>query len=987
MATWYSTGSVTVSGTIASGSGTFWLNTTPTAAVVTGSIAGSNITATLSPVAQATMTGSISGQTLTISGVTSGAISIGQTISGGTVLAGTIVTGHRTGAGGVGTYTVNQSQTVNPGTTLTFTGSLLSVTAASPSTIAVGQPVTGPGVAPGTMIVSIPSGGGTGGMGAYWLNISQTIPSSTALTTFPAVAIGTGSITVSGTQGLLTVPSIEFGAFAVGQEIIGPGVASGTMIVALGTGVGAEGTYYVTPSQVVASTTMTGLGATLKVSMVSSGVLAVGQSVAGVAAGTLITGYGPPLTGLGTSTGGTGNYIVNISQNASGSLDTYTAAVVTGTIASTVLTVTAVTSGSLEVGQRLIGSGVTAGTTITAFRGTSSGGVGSYTLSTSSTVSIPTVLMASALLIQPGSLFVAEGQAYEITQVSSVSGVEQLTLATAWAGGATPTPYGILIAPTSSVEDMATVATIAPPQSDQILVKGYSEPADGGGGVLVYSPSSTAAPDGGITFPAVTGRYIRPVDGILHTKWFGINHNGVSGQTAALQSFFNAVVNDDYMGFIDPGVIECDGATVYINSTGTRAGGAVSSALIRGAGKLDSQLSDVVLSVGDVANSIIGASPAGSCVMLSSFEIQGYLDLWSPQTAAIIDRLQIRNPPLSMARAYSDVAPSLNGYLCNIYDSLQLILYGVYFQGSANGASASTNIVRASGFTNLTWLGGGVTGIGSGSADSGQIGFMVGSLGLGDSGYGVRLNLSNIHFEGLALEAVYLNKVNNADISCDFRTWPSHNSSHSTIQLGNPADSSTTCSSIVVEGSYGVSMSSADTFLTSSYTNGMRLVANSLTTFATGFNITSGTSNYTLDPSNFFTGMSGGNTFIIDPAASRSFVDPTADAPLDLGTGSTIAPPMGARRDYTITLTSTGQTIQNPASGFEVPQEYTLVISKTHATDSLTSPWGSQYLWVGGASAAPTFASMSTTQHAKVSMKAVKFGTSSYLLCDYAIYN
>jgi len=63
----------------------------------------------------AVFTGSISGFTLTVTGITSGAIAIGQTLAGSGITAGTTITAFNTGAGettpgAVGTYTVNTSQ-------------------------------------------------------------------------------------------------------------------------------------------------------------------------------------------------------------------------------------------------------------------------------------------------------------------------------------------------------------------------------------------------------------------------------------------------------------------------------------------------------------------------------------------------------------------------------------------------------------------------------------------------------------------------------------------------------------------------------------------------------------------------------------------------------------------------------------------------------------------------------------------------------------
>ena len=64
----------------------------------------------------AVFVGSISGTTLTVTSITSGAIALGQTLSGTGIANGTTIVAFNTGAGGnineVGTYTVNINQTV-----------------------------------------------------------------------------------------------------------------------------------------------------------------------------------------------------------------------------------------------------------------------------------------------------------------------------------------------------------------------------------------------------------------------------------------------------------------------------------------------------------------------------------------------------------------------------------------------------------------------------------------------------------------------------------------------------------------------------------------------------------------------------------------------------------------------------------------------------------------------------------------------------------
>lgn len=62
---------------------------------------------------EATATGAISGVTMTLSAVGSGTVAVGQTVTGSGVAANTIITALGTGSGGTGTYIVNNSQTVS----------------------------------------------------------------------------------------------------------------------------------------------------------------------------------------------------------------------------------------------------------------------------------------------------------------------------------------------------------------------------------------------------------------------------------------------------------------------------------------------------------------------------------------------------------------------------------------------------------------------------------------------------------------------------------------------------------------------------------------------------------------------------------------------------------------------------------------------------------------------------------------------------------
>jgi hypothetical protein len=107
-------------------------------------------------------------------------------------------------------------------------------------------------------------------------------------------------------------------------------------------------------------------GTTLTVTFVNSGTIAAGQQLFGVG-----ISPGTVITALGTGTGGTGTYIINLSHTLTSQNfnSAAVAAIVTGSISGTVLTVTAVANGILYPGQTIQGTGVTAGTIITALGG------------------------------------------------------------------------------------------------------------------------------------------------------------------------------------------------------------------------------------------------------------------------------------------------------------------------------------------------------------------------------------------------------------------------------------------------------------------------------------------------------------------------------------------------------------------------------------------------------------------------------------------
>jgi hypothetical protein len=158
---------------------------------------------------------------------------------------------------GVNVYIVDDSYRytwfISSPSSAIFTGSIsgttLTVSVMQSGTIAVGQAIFGQGVAQNTVITAL--GTGTGGVGTYTVSDSQTV-ASTAINSVASPAIVTGSI--SGTT--LTVSAVTSGTLKIGQTIEGSGVTDGTIITAFVSGSGGAGTYTVSASQTVSSTTI-----------------------------------------------------------------------------------------------------------------------------------------------------------------------------------------------------------------------------------------------------------------------------------------------------------------------------------------------------------------------------------------------------------------------------------------------------------------------------------------------------------------------------------------------------------------------------------------------------------------------------------------------------------------------------------------------------------------------------------------------------------
>jgi hypothetical protein len=373
----------------------------------------------------ASFTGSISGTTLTVTAITGGTIGINQALFGINVTPETVITALGTGTGGIGTYTINQTQTVastlmNSAAvasvlTASMSGTTMTVTSSS-GTLYPGQTIQGSSVVNNTIITALGN-----------INVlSQTIATP-----------GTGyavndTITVLGgvygtTPAIYTVTGITIGVATLGTITGGSKYVNGVYNnVQLTYSSGTTATTYPTANITVTNNTVTsvvlvtpGTGFTdtttvMSASNTSFGTVTIAYAsggssggntmtltgITGVIIGQTITGTGVPanttITAISTNTITMSN---NLTVQASGSY-TFNGSgfsITTGTLTSTgaVTTIIQTNAGSYTSAPSNPAStssnGNGTGLTLNLTLGTGSGGTGTYPISTSQTVASETM--------------------------------------------------------------------------------------------------------------------------------------------------------------------------------------------------------------------------------------------------------------------------------------------------------------------------------------------------------------------------------------------------------------------------------------------------------------------------------------------------------------------------------------------------------------------------------------------------------------------
>ena len=277
----------------------------------------------------AIVTGSISTTVLTVSAVTSGVIAVGQAVSGAGVAYGTVITSLGTGTGGTGTYNINTSQTV------------------SSEALQIG----GVQLKANSLYVSAAGGLSQSIANAIWNKKSPgcSYNGNTTVTVYdtsePYIAPG---IPYSVTFEIPPDEEIYFNVSILNSPAVPSNATTLIQNAILNAFIGADGG------------TRAQMGSNILASRYYSGIVALGSWAA-------------------------------LSSLTMGSQTNAYAAVITASISGTTMTVTAISSGTLSAGQVVTGTSVLPGTAIVSQLTGSAGSTGTYKITDSQTVSSETM--------------------------------------------------------------------------------------------------------------------------------------------------------------------------------------------------------------------------------------------------------------------------------------------------------------------------------------------------------------------------------------------------------------------------------------------------------------------------------------------------------------------------------------------------------------------------------------------------------------------
>ena len=527
-----------------------------------------------------------------------------------------------------------------------------------------------------------------------------------------------------------------------------------------------------------------------------------------------------------------------------------------------------------------------------------------------------------------------------------------------------------------TILNASTAITTNPASNTVFFLKEWTSGGKKGGGQLIYDSSSSATVNNGTVFATPTvGRYIRPVDGVLHSNWFGIVDNTVTDQSAKFQSFINEAITNKYEAYIDPGYINCNGAQIYLNTTwagntarpgggsvGTTAGGPLYGFTMRGANRRYSQIGNVLFHVG-VIGAYGGDGLASGALDIGNFHInKGGLVIWSNEVASRYRDIRVMVGP-ACKTSFSIPSTGTPGttygsFTTNsgvfAYGSNQLNLDSVRTECPTTETATDYYGFWFDACTNAYMNGGGSNILGKG--------VVLKQAGLEFSQASQNFVSRDLHFESCIQESVFIEEGVSVRLQGHFRgsdtvtngAWD--RATYPIIRIGNSAGSASV-RGVTISDSYFVGKSDLNaTAIRIEKGTEVAVTQNSFTTFVNGVDIKSGGVNVSQVSRNNFASVT--NDVLRDPASSYTLLPAIERVPQALTDGASINWRVSAMPNATLTLpTSATRTLLAPINPYEGLQ-YRLIIKKSNSSAGLT--FDSAYVFSGGT--APNIAAMTTSQ-------------------------
>ena len=533
------------------------------------------------------------------------------------------------------------------------------------------------------------------------------------------------------------------------------------------------------------------------------------------------------------------------------------------------------------------------------------------------------------------------------------------------------------------IENKASIVSVPAPLDGKVYwLKEYEANTDEGGGPLIYDAASTSTVNDGTVFaaPAAIGRFIRPVDGILHSNWFGLTDSTSLDQSAQFQAFLNEAIGNSYTAYIDPGYIDCNGAQIYLNKTwsgntarpgggagGTAAGGPLHGFKLVSANRRLAQIGHVLLHLGAVGAFGVDGLASGSMVLEEVYLDRGGFALWSCEVATMLKNCRAFvgsgcDATFDVPSTGSPGTIATTGFATHAglfaYGTNQFSLFNTRVECPTTVTSLDYVGMWFDGCTNVYWNGGGVNTCGKG--------VVLKQAGLEFSQASYNFIGRDLHFESNIQESVYVEDAVGMRLQGHFRgsdtvtngAWDRAN--YPIIRIGNAA-AAVAPTGVTIANSYFVGKTDLNaTAIRLEKGTELAVVDNAIRTFVNGVDMWSGASLVAPVARNNFASVT--NDVLRDQQATYSVLPARERAGYALTDSANIVWRVSSTPNANLTITAAAtRTLSAPIGPVE-GLTYRLIVKKTNASGALT--FNAAYIFPGGS--APDISSMTTSQQCKI---------------------